>query len=327
MLIISHSQVRELLPMAECMEVVSEALSALSRGEGQQPLRKGMEMRDRHGELVWMPGSLATGRPFGIKILSIFSRAAEMGLDSHQGGVMIFDPDNGRPLALVEAGAITAVRTAAASAVATDRLARRDAAVLAILGAGAQARSHIDAMLEVRPINEIRVWNRTAATAEQIATEQASRRGISIEAVAEVEAAVAGADVVCTTTAAREPILPGQLLEDGMHINAVGACVPTWRELDSEAMRKSVLFTDRRESLANEAGEYIRAIQDGALAADQEVAEIGEVLNGHHPGRTSPHQITLFRSLGIAVEDLASAELIYTKALERGIGVEVDIES
>jgi ornithine cyclodeaminase len=181
-------------------------------------------------------------------------------------------------------------------------------------------------MLAVRPVGEFRVWNRTAETAETLAGEQTDRLGIPVVAVADVATAVAGADIICTTTAAREPILKGRDLEDGMHINAVGACVPTWRELDSEAVKRSLLVTDRRESLAAEAGEYIRAVSDGVLDPDDEAVEIGEILNGDHPGRTSPDQITLFKSLGIAVEDLAAGELVYRKALERGIGTEVKFE-
>jgi alanine dehydrogenase len=324
MLIISHSQVRDLLPMSDCMSAVGEALSALSRNEGLQPLRSGMLVPGRLGVLAWMPGSLASGRPFGIKVLSVFERAADFGLDSHQGGVMIFDPECGRPLALLEAGAITAVRTAAVSAVATDRLARTDATKLAILGSGTQARSHVGAMLAVRPLSSICLWSRSEANATRLADEQSALHDIEIEVVTNIEAAINGADIICTTTSAREPILAGELLRPGVHVNAVGASIPSMRELDTEAVRRSTLFTDRRESLANEAGEYIQALKQGAIAADHPVAEIGEVLNGDHPGRTSPHEITLFRSLGLAVEDLASAQLVYERALQNDIGVQID---
>jgi ornithine cyclodeaminase len=238
---------------------------------------------------------------------------------------MLFDPDNGLPLALLEAGSITEIRTAAASAVATDRLARSDACDVAILGTGTQARSHVEAMLAVRDVSRLRVWGRTTAHAERLADEESSRWGTVIEVAPNVPDAIEGADIVCTTTSSVDPILPGELLREGMHINAVGASVPTYRELDTEAVRRSRLFTDRRESLVNEAGEYQLALKEGAIGEDHLQAEIGEVLIGRHPGRTSDTEITLFRSLGLAVEDLAAARLIYTRAVERGVGTRIDL--
>ena len=325
MLIVNHSQVRELLPMRDCMEVVAEALSNLARGAGVQPLRSGFLIPDRLGVLAWMPGSLAGGQPFGIKVLSVVDNPGELGVDSHQGGVMIFDPSNGTPLALCEAGAITAVRTAAVSALATDKLARPDAATVAILGAGTQARSHVDAMLEVRSVTSIRVWSRDPDKAQTFADEQTARHGVTVEPASDVASAVAGADIICTTTSAREPILSGELLSEGTHINAVGASVSSWRELDTEVVRRSVLFTDRRESLENEAGEYRLALEQGVIGEDHLQAEIGEVLIGNHPGRRADSEITLFRSLGLAVEDIASAHLVYQRAVELGVGTSVDI--
>ena len=325
MLIINHTQVRELLPMRDCMEVLGEALSALARGEGVQPLRDGFLLPDRSGVMAWMPGSLASGQPFGIKVLSVVDNPGELGVDSHQGGVMIFDPINGSPLALCEAGAITAVRTAAVSALATDRLARRDATTLGILGAGTQASSHIEAILEVRPIERIRLWSRTREKAELFAAKHMERNGVPIQVVDDAASAVADADIVCTTTSAREPILFAEMLEPGMHINAVGASIPSWRELNTDVLPHVTLFTDRRESLANEAGEYIKGLEEGFVEAGLVIPEIGEILNDDHPGRTSETEITLFRSLGLAVEDIASAQLVYRRAVERGVGTSVDI--
>ena len=324
MLIINHSQVRELLPMRDCMEVVAEALSSLARGEGVQPLRSGLLLPDRQGVLAWMPGSLAAGRPFGIKVLSVVDNPGELGVDSHQGGVLIFDPANGSPLALCEAGAITAVRTAAVSALATDKLARPDTATVAILGAGTQASSHVEAMLAVRSVECIRVWSRDPAKVQAFAEEQVARHGVIVEPAVDVASAVADADLVCTTTSAREPVLSAEVLEPGMHINAVGASIPSWREISPGVLPLVSLFTDRRESLANEAGEYINAVETGLIPAGLVVPEIGEVLNDDHPGRTSETEITLFRSLGLAVEDIASAQLVFERALDRGIGNRID---
>ena len=325
MLVLTHSQVRELLPMRACMAAVAEALATLARGEGVQPLRSGFVLPDRRGVLAWMPGSLAAGQPFGVKILSVVDDPGELGVDSHQGGVMIFDPADGAPLALLEAGAITAVRPAAVSALATDRLARAEATTLAILGVGAQARSHLEAMLEVRAIERVRVWSRDPEKVRVFAEEQSALHGVPVEPATDVESAVSGAEIVCATTAAREPVLPGSLLEPGMHVNAVGASVPSWRELDTEAVRRSKLFTDRRESLENEAGEYRLALEEGVIGADHLQAELGDVLIGTHPGRTSDDDITLFRSLGLAVEDIAAGRLVYERALAAGIGTEVDL--
>jgi len=325
MLILSHSEVRDLLPMRECMDAVGEALSALSRGEGVQPLRDGFVLPDRSGVLAWMPGSMAAGRPFGVKVLSVVENPGELGVDSHQGGVMIFDPSNGVPLALLEAGAITAVRTAAASALATDRLAREDAAILAILGAGTQARSHLEAMLEVRPIERVRVWSRDPDKVRVFAEERTADLGVAVEPAADVAAAVADADIVCTTTSAQEPIVSASLLEPGMHVNAVGASIPSWREIDPGVLPLVSLVADRRESLANEAGEYIQAVKEGLVPSGLVVPELGEILNGDHPGRTSETEITLFRSLGLAVEDIAAGMVAYERALAAGVGTQVDL--
>jgi ornithine cyclodeaminase len=323
MLIINHSQVRELLPMKDCMEVVGEALAGLARGEGVQPLRAGFRLPGRNGIMAWMPGSLASGKPFGIKILSVIDNASELGVGSHQGGVLIFDPVNGSPIALCEADALTAVRTAAVSALATDRLARPDVTKLAVLGAGTQARSHIEAMLAVRPIEQIKMWSRTRATAERVAAESSDLHGVTVEVVDDVVSAVEDADIVCTTTSSRNPFFLSEMLRPGMHINAVGASAPTWFEIDSGVLPMVTLFTDRRESLANEAGEFIEAVETGLVPAGLVVPELGEVLNGDHPGRTSETEITLFRSLGLAVEDIASAQLVYQRAVERGLGTQV----
>ena len=325
MLILSHSEVLELLPMGECMTAVGEALIGLARGEGVQPLRGGFLLPDRRGVLAWMPGSLAAGGVFGVKVLSVVEDPGALGVDSHQGGVLIFDAADGSPLALLEAGAITAVRTAAVSALATDRLARPEAATLAILGAGTQARSHIEAMLEVRPIERIRLWSRDRGKAERFAAEQVKRHGVPVDVEDDAPSAVAGADIVCTTTSAREPILEASALEPGMHVNAVGASIPSWREIEPGVLALVTLFTDRRESLANEAGEYIQAVEEGLGPAGLVVPEIGEVLNGDHPGRTSETEITLFRSLGLAVEDLAAGRLVSQRARELGVGTEIEL--
>ena len=319
---IAQDEVRDLLPMADCIDAVRRALTALGRDDAIQPLRPIMWLPEKVGALGMMPGYVGSIDTMGIKTVTVFPGNAGTDLDSHQGTVMLFDATNGRLKAVIDATEITAIRTAAASAVATDVLARTDSSVLTILGAGVQGRSHVGAIPLVRPITEVRVWSRTMASAERLA---ASIPAVTSVAVFDsVEDAVAGADIICTTSASAEPILRGDLLEPGMHINAVGSSVPFARELDSNAMARSRLFVDRRESTINESGDFLMARADGVIDADHIVAEIGELLNADHPGRESDDEITLFKSLGLAVEDIGAADLVYRNALDAGRGVAIE---
>lgn len=322
-LVIGQEEVRELLPMADCIDVVRDALAALARGDGIQPLRPVMWLPDRVGALGMMPGYLGSIDTMGIKTVTVFPGNEGTEYDSHQGTVMLFDSGNGRLEAVIDATEITAIRTAAASAVATDHLARDDASVVAVLGAGVQGRAHVEAIPLVRDIAEIRVWSRTPDHARRLV--DGFDNGERIRAVSTVAEAVAGADVVCTTTASPDPILTGAMLEAGMHVNAVGSSVPFARELDTEAMARSRIFVDRRESTLNESGDFLMAKADGAVDDDDIVAEVGEVIVGSHPGRESERDITTFVSLGIAVEDIAAGDLVYRRALESGKGASVEL--
>jgi ornithine cyclodeaminase len=223
-------------------------------------------------------------------------------------------------LAILDATAITAIRTAAASAAATDALANQDAGDLALIGSGAQARTHLVAMQCVRSLRRVRVWSRTAANAERFAREETERSGLEIEVSVSAEEAVRGADIVCTTTAAREPILLGEWLTPGAHVNAVGACFSTSRELDTEAVRRARFFTDCRESCVNEAGDFLIAQNEGAIDGAHLLGELGDVFVGKVPGRVSRDDITIFESLGIAIEDLAAAHFIHRRAVDTGAG-------
>ncbi len=313
---IGQDEVADLLPMTDCIDAVRRSLGDLARGEGIQPLRPVMWLPEKIGALGMMPGYLGSIDTMGIKTVTVFPGNAGTEYDSHQGTVMLFDSGNGRLKAVIDATEITAIRTAAASAVATDLLAREDSSVLAILGAGVQGHSHARAIPLVRPIDEIRVWSRTPESAGRLV---ANTDG-NARAVSSVEEAVAGADIVCTTTASPDPILSGSLLEQGMHVNAVGSSVPFARELDSDAMARSRIFVDRRESTVNESGDFIMAREEGAVDDDDIVAELGEIIVGTYPGRGSDEEITLFVSLGIAVEDIASADLVYRNAVESNRG-------
>jgi alanine dehydrogenase len=322
-LFLGPDDVNDLLPMGECIEAVAGALVALAEERALQPLRQALWLPDRSALLVTMPGGLAPksptggGKVLGLKAISVFPQSEK----SHQGLVILFDGEGGRPLALVDAGPITAIRTAAASAVATRVLAREDAGDLAILGSGVQARTHLEAMACVRRLHRVRVWSRDLAHARRLATEEGERHGLKIEAVSTARKAVDGADLICTVTGSRQPVLEGEWLAKGSHVNAVGACTPAARELDSEAVARACLYVDRRESAFNEAGDILIPLSEGTIDDGHIQGEIGEILAGRIPGRTSAEQITLFKSLGLAVEDLAAALHVYGKARENGRGV------
>ncbi len=323
MRVIGRQDVRRLLPMADCIEVMAAALGALGRGAGLNPLRAMLWMPDRSGLLGMMPAYLGSPAALGMKTVTVFPSNHGTELDSHQGAVLLFEPARGRLLAVIEAGEITALRTAAVSGLATRLLARKDAGDLAILGSGVQARSHLEAMLAVREVRRVRVWSRTAEHAEAFARAESARAGLAIEAVAEAAAAIRGADLVCTTTAAREPVLLGEWLAPGAHVNAVGSCSPSARELDTAAVARSRLFVDRRESALNEAGDLLIPMAEGAVGAEHIAGELGEVLLGEVAGRGSAAEVTVFESLGLGVEDLAAAERVYRAALLQDAGVEV----
>jgi ornithine cyclodeaminase len=258
-----------------------------------------------------MPASIANPQALAVKLITVF-HGNEMGpLPTHQGIVVVFDPRTGRPSLLLDAARLTAIRTAAVSAVATRALAVEDAAVLAILGTGVQALSHIEAIPLVRPIREVRVWGRHREHAEKLA-EQATRSGPGGNAALEVivcdsaEEAVAGADVVCTATGAAEPVLRGRWLRPGAHINAIGSSTPQAREVDSAAVQMSRVFVDSVDAALTEAGDLLIPAREGATNA-RDWIPIGAVLNGTAPGRVAPTEVTLFKSVGLAIEDAAAA--------------------
>ncbi len=323
-LLIGAREVRELLSMERCMEAVADALTALARDEAQNPLRSVLRLPGG-GLLGTMPGAIDPAGVAGVKAITVMLDGQGGAAPSHQGLVLLFDAASGRPLAVLEGGALTALRTAAASGVATRLLAREDARSLALLGAGVQAATHLEAMRLVRPIDWVRVWSRTATHAARFAARESARHGIAVEPVASPREAVSGADLVCTLTAARAPVLEGGWLAPGVHVNAVGACTPAARELDAEAVARARVYVDRRESALHEAGDLLLAIGEGRVDASCIVGEIGEVLAGRVAGRRSAHEVTLFESLGLAVEDLAAARVVHDEARRRGSGSTVDL--
>ena len=325
LLVLSADDLRELLPMRACIDAIDAALRRLADGQAVQPLRTIMRLPGERGLLGMMPAQLGgAGGDHAIKVVSVFPGNHGTGIDAHQGAVLLFEGRHGRLAAVLDASELTAIRTAAASAVATRALAREDAASLAIVGTGIEALKHVEAMLLVRKIANVRVAGRDFAKAQRFAAAAAKRHGVPVAACASVEAAVRDAAIVCTTTNAREPVLRGAWLARGCHVNAVGSCTPHARELDGEAMALARLYTDRRESLLHEAGDFLLARRDGMVTDAHVCGELGEVLTGRVPGRRSADEITLFESLGIGVEDLAAAQLAVAAARAQGRGAVVE---
>jgi ornithine cyclodeaminase len=318
-LVLNQAEVEQLLDMEGCIEAMAGILEALARGELFQPLRTIAFPPGESSAIGLMPAHRSGAQSaYSLKTVCVFPDNPTRGLDAHQGTVTLFSGETGQVRALMNASAITAIRTAAVSAVATRLLARDDASELAIVGSGVQGRSHIEAMRAVRPWASIRVASRTNENAQALADETGA------EAAESVEEAVRGADVVVTATNSSEPVLRHEWLKPGAHVNAVGSSVKTARELDTATMAAGSLFVDRRESTLNEAGDYLFAAEEGAIGPDHIKAEIGEILIGKHPGRTSPDELTVFKSLGLAVEDLAAAEYVVRRARERGVGTTVE---
>jgi ornithine cyclodeaminase len=304
-LVLSAAEIERLLTMEDCIEAMEEVLSSLARGELHQPLRFVVKPPRADGMMGFMPAHRDGERPaYSLKEIVVTPRNPEQGLDAHQGAVLLHDGATGRLQAVLNAAPITAIRTAAVSAVATRALARKDARTVAILGTGVQGAAHDAAMRAVLPDAEIALWSRSSGGSP--------------------EELIRAADVVCTCTNAAEPVLPLEWLKPGVHVNAVGSSGLWARELDVETVAAASLFVDRRESTLNESGEYRAAVEAGAIGPEHILAELGEVLVGEHPGRRSEDELTLFKSLGLAVEDLAAAELVVSRARAEGVGAEVD---
>ncbi|MHB8869394.1 MAG: ornithine cyclodeaminase family protein [Thermoleophilia bacterium] len=319
LLVLGDADVEGLLSIEECIPVMEEALSALARGQSHMPLRSVVAPEQAAGLMGLMPAYLAGRAPaYGIKVISVFPGNRDLGIDSHQGAVLLMSPDTGENLALVNASALTGIRTAAVSALATRLLAREEAGDLALVGAGVQAVYHLDAMAAVRRLRRVRVASRTGESARRFAEQHGGRFPFAIEAVESAEEAVRGADLVVVATTATSPVVRGAWLAAGAHVNVIGG--PGAHEVDDDAMARSALFLDDRTAAEHESGEYRSAVASGAIGSEHVRGAIGEVLAGLRPGRTSAEEVTLFKSLGIAVEDVAAAAYVYARAKERGVG-------
>ncbi len=322
--ILTQQQVTELLPMADCVDLMDQTLRTLARGGAVLPLRTMLRLPEGRGILGSMPSYLDPPDAIGLKAITVFPGNEGTRFDSHQGVVLLFEAKYGSLSAILDASSVTAIRTAAVSGVATRALAASDAGDVAIIGSGVQAQTHLDAMAVARRLRRVRIFSRHRANAEKFAVSARTRHAVPIEVVASAEAAIREADIICTVTSARTPVVERAWVAAGAHINAVGSSVAANREIDSDTVTVARVYADRRESIMAEGGDFLIPKAEGRFGDDHLVGEVGELLEGRIPGRTG-REITLFKSLGIAIEDLAAAHFVNERAQARGIGVLLDI--
>jgi len=309
---IDREEISRRLTCERCIPIVREAMIAFSKGETKQLLRSIITLSE--GRLFGvMPGAMAAHGPFGAKLISVFHGNFDRGVPSHQGLIVLFDPESGAPVCVLEAGEITAIRTAAASAVATDALARKDARHMALLGYGEQAQTHARAIRKVRNLESITVWGRSAERAQAFAVKMQRELSIPVTASADVPSAIAQADIICTLTSSPEPILKGAWVRPGTHLNLVGSSHAGPAEVDNDLVVRSRFIADSREGVLNQGGEFLRAKKAGLVGDDHIVGEIGQVLAGAIEGRRSPDEVTVYKSLGHVVQDLSSAWALYSE--------------
>jgi ornithine cyclodeaminase len=306
-------EVRATLDYDGCIAAVRRAMADFTADGKPQPLRSIVEIAPAKF-FGLMPGTLAAPHGFGAKVLSVFADPAQPGRSAHRGVVVLFDRESGQLTCLADAGVVTEIRTAAASAIATDALARRDARTLAIFGCGAQAASHIRALIRVRRLENILVWGRSAERAVRFAEQMGREVGITVRAVAQGREAASAADIICTVTGSPTPVLLGEWVRPGTHVNAVGSSHAGPVEIDHALVRTSRYIVDSRRSALAAAAEFLLAKEAGLIDDNHIIAEIGEVLLGRIPGRTSPEEITVYKSLGHIVQDLAAVSYLHARA-------------
>ena len=322
--ILSAADVRQALPMADAIASQKRAYAELSTGTAVMPLRTRLPVDDEAVTLI-MPAYLPETAALGVKLVSVFPRNPARGLPFVYAAVLVIDPDTGQPVALLEGGALTAIRTGAGAGAATDLLARPDAASVAIIGSGVQARTQLEAVCTVRQIRQVRVYSPNRAHAAAFAADMAGQDPIpaAVEVAGDAATAVAGADIVCAATTSFTPVFPGAALKPGAHVNGVGSYLPTMQEVDLTTVQRALVVVDSREAALAEAGDLIIPLQDGAISAGHIHAEIGEIVAGRKPGRRSATQITFFKSVGVAVQDAAAAAVALRNAEQLGLGTAV----
>lgn len=311
-MMLDAAAVRAQLSVADCLPLIRPAMIALSDGTAKQLLRSFIPMGDAR-TFALMPAALSERGYFGAKVISVFADPDNPGRRAHDGMVVLFEGERGRIVCIADAGEVTGIRTAAASAAATDALARKDAGVLAIMGSGLQARTHLEAIQLVRKLREVRVWTRSRASGETFAKEAADICKLPISVFDDAQAAIAGADIICTVTSAAEPILKGAWVAPGTHINVVGSSSPVPAEIDNDLVVRARFFADHKPHVLAHGAEFLRAKAAGLINDDHILAEIGEVYAGTKPGRVSDQDVTIYKSLGHAVQDLAAVGWLYER--------------
>ena len=325
MKIITEAMVETHLTMKDCIAAMRGAMLSVSRDETTLPIRQYMPIPNTQGKMALMPGTITSPDVYGIKLVCKYIREPDSRYGTHVGMVLVFDSETGLPLAMVEGSSLTAIRTAAASALATDILANPDCETLAILGCGEQARRHVHAMLAVRSPQNIFVWGRNQTRAEAFAQRMSAETGRLISAKKSAEDTVSNADLICTTTSSKSPILHGNWVKSGTHLNLVGAAIASSREVDDALVLKSRYFTDYRPAAMAAAGELLDAIKNNVVTEGHIIGEIGEVIEASIKGRTSSQDITVYKSLGVAAQDLAAAHWLYNKSLKLDFGTEINL--
>jgi ornithine cyclodeaminase len=320
MLLLSEADVRVLLPMRDLVDTMQNALAAYSTGQVQQPLRTIMEVGASRSFLGLMPAFVPASGALGAKLVTVFGGNAALGLPTHLATIVLFDADTGALRAIMDGRYITEARTAAVSAVSVRLLARDNASTLAIIGSGVQAHSHLEALSLVRPLREVRVWSPTPEHRERFAADARGITAAAVTAAPHPRAAVAGADLIVLVSSAREPVIESEWVADGAHVCAVGACRPDQREMSTDLVKRGRLFVDSRTGALAEAGDIVIPMKERGFDAGHIAGELGELAAGRIAGRSKASDVTIFKSLGMAVEDVAAAQLAFDRAAERGLG-------
>ncbi len=323
--ILGREAIRTALPLATCIDLMRDTMMSVSKGEARLPLRTVMPLPGETGAFALMPGFMENPAALGAKLLCLMPGNAARGLSSHTGVVLLFNSITGQLEALLDAAEITALRTPAATAAASRVLARPDAGDLALLGTGEQAFAHLKALALVHPLRSVRLWGRDLEKARAFAARAQPSIAAPITVCGSVEAAVDGADLICTATASAEPILQGRWISAGAHVSLVGASVQSAAEIDVDGVRRARYFVDYRPSALAQAGELARAVQAGQVGWDHIAAEIGEVHLGRHPGRADGGDITIYKSLGIAAQDLAACTAVLAAAQAGNLGLKAEL--
>jgi ornithine cyclodeaminase len=325
MLVLSEKQVQSLIDLDELIAALEQAHIQYSTGKAIMPVRLVVPLPQIQGRITSMPGYLNEDKTLGMKVVTYFQDNPKQNLPAILATIMLFSSDTGKMIAAMDGGYITAIRTACASALATRTLANANTPVLGILGAGVQARAHIQALTRVRKLSRIKLYSPSGTSARRIKEDLEKPCGLAIEVVDSAQAAVRDSDLLVTVTTAKDPIVQAEWLKPGVHINAVGSHRPDLREIDGATMKRAKVVVDSHDAVMAECGDILLALKEQSIGAADIHGEIGEVLAGVKAGRSSPSEVTLYKSVGIAIQDVAAAQLVYRKALERNVGTDVEV--